>query len=322
MTGQTNVATPAPGGTPGGAPGNKRPRRRAMGRMERRRRLAGFLFTFPSLLFILGLFMVPLAMTLWMSLNDWPLLGQPEFSGFENYGNMLQDTRFWTALWFTTKFTVISTVLTFVIGFGLALLVRSGLTGARLLRTAYFLPVVIGWAVASFIWVWLFNGQVGVINPILQALGIVDQPINWLSNPNSALVALVIMTVWKVAGFAMLVFLVGLQAVPEELYDAAKVDGAGRFASLRYITVPLLRPTFVLVLVFLVTSFYLGFDQFFIMTRGGPNNSTITVVYWIFNNAFSRFELGYGAALAVVLLVLLLAINGLQFLATYRDPAR
>lgn len=318
MAGQMNVATPT---TPGGPPGGKRRPRPAVGRMERRRRLAGFLFTLPSLLFILGLFMVPLAMTLWMSLNDWPLLGQPEFSGAENYRNMLQDTRFWAALWFTTKFTVISTVLTFGIGFGLALVVRSRILGAKLLRTAYFLPVVIGWAVASFIWVWLFNGQVGVINPLLDALGM-NGGINWLADPNSALVAIVIMTVWKVAGFAMLVFLVGLQAVPEELYDAAKVDGAGRFASLRYITVPLLRPTFVLVLVFLVTSFYLGFDQFFIMTRGGPNNSTITVVYWIFNNAFSRFELGYGAALAVVLLVLLLAINGLQFLATYRDPAR
>lgn len=322
MTGQANVATPAAqGGPPGGPPGGGRRTRPAVGRMERRRRLAGFLFTLPSLLFILGLFMVPLAMTLWMSLNDWPLLGQPEFSGTENYRNMLQDTRFWAALWFTTKFTVVSTVLTFGIGFGLALVVRSRVLGARLLRTAYFLPVVIGWAVASFIWVWLFNGQVGAINPLLDALGM-DGGINWLANPNSALAAIVIMTVWKVAGFAMLVFLVGLQAVPEELYDAAKVDGAGRFASLRYITVPLLRPTFVLVLVFLVTSFYLGFDQFFIMTRGGPNNSTITVVYWIFNNAFSRFELGYGAALAVVLLVLLLAINGLQFLATYKDPAR
>jgi len=284
--------------------------------------LLGFLFTVPSLLFILGLFLVPLAMTLWMSLHDWPLLGVPEFSGAENYRTMLGDERFWAALWFTTKFTVISTVLTFLIGFGLALLVRSGLAGARILRTAYFLPVVVGWAVASFIWVWLFNDQVGVVNPILRGLGLGSGSVDWFATPNIALAAIVIMTVWKVAGFAMLVFLVGLQAVPEELYEAARIDGAGRFASLRYITVPLLRSTFVLVLVFLVTGFYLGFDQFFIMTRGGPNNSTITVVYWIFTNAFTGFRLGYGAALAMVLLVLLVAINGLQFLATWRDPTR
>jgi multiple sugar transport system permease protein len=280
------------------------------------------LFALPSLLFIFGLFMIPLAMTLWMSTNDWPLLGEPEFTGFENYRTMVDDERFRAAFWFTTKFTVISTVLTYLVGFGLALLVRGGLRWASLFRTAFFLPVVIGWAVASYIWVWLFNSQVGVINPVLSSVGLIDEPIGWLSDPNTALAALVTMTVWKSAGFAMLIFLVGLQAVPDELYEAAKIDGAGRLASLRYITVPLLRSTFVLVLIFLVTAFYLGFDQFYIMTRGGPSNSTITMVYWIFTNAFVGFRLGYGAALAVVLLVLLVVINGAQFLAAWRDPTR
>ena len=316
-----SVDTEAAPSAPPGA-GSGRGGRGGLSRFERRRRVAGVAFVAPALVFVLALFLVPLAMTVWMSTYDWHLLRGGEFTGLENYGRMLEDGQFWSALWFTTKFTVITTVLTFGLGFGLALLVRRSLFGVAFLRTSYFLPVVVGYAVASYIFVWLFNDQVGVVNPFLTWLGVLDRPIQWLSESNTALAALVTMTVWKVTGFAMLVLLVGLQAVPEELYEAATVDGAGKAASLRYITLPLLRPTFALVFVFLVTQFYLGFDQFFIMTQGGPRNTTITVVYWIFNNAFVGLRLGYGAALAIVLLALLILINGVQFFAIRKDPTR
>jgi multiple sugar transport system permease protein len=225
-------------------------------------------------------------------------------------------------LWFTTRFTVITTALTFLLGFGLALIVQRGFKGVAFLRSAYFMPVVIGYAVASYIWVWLFNDSVGFVNPFLTWLGVMPRPIQWLSDPDTALLALVVTTVWKVTGFAMLILLVGLQAVPEELYEAGRVDGTNRFQALIHITLPMMRSTFALVFVFLVTQFYLGFDQFFIMTQGGPRNSTITVVYWIFTNAFIGLRLGYGAALALVLLVLLVVINGVQFLAIRKDPSQ
>ena len=278
------------------------------------------LYVAPAFLFVFALFMIPLVMTVYMSMTDWHLLRGGSFAGLENYERALSDGQFRDALWFTTRFTVYSTVLTFGLGFGLALLVRTGFKGVGLLRSAYFLPVVIGYAVASYIWVWLFNDSVGFLNPFLTWLGVLDRPLQWLSDPDTALLALVVTTVWKVTGFAMLVLLVGLQAVPDSLYEAARVDGAGRMATLFHITLPLMRSTFALVFVFLVTQFYLGFDQFFIMTQGGPRNTTLTVVYWIFNNAFVGLRLGYGAALAIVLLILLILINGVQFRILRKDP--
>lgn len=291
--------------------------------MERKRRRAGALYVIPALLFVTVLFLIPLVMTVYMSMTEWHLLrGGEDFAGLVNYERMLSDTQFRSALWFTTKFTVITTALTFALGFGLALIVQRGFRGVGFLRSAYFLPVVIGYAVASYIWVWLFNDSVGFLNPFLTWLGVMPRPVQWLSDPNTALLALVATTVWKVTGFAMLILLVGLQAVPDELYEAGRVDGTSRRQALFYITLPMMRSTFALVFVFLVTQFYLGFDQFFIMTQGGPRNSTITVVYWIFNNAFVGLRLGYGAALAIILLVLLVVINGIQFLAIRKDPSQ
>jgi multiple sugar transport system permease protein len=167
--------------------------------------------------------------------------------------------------------------------------------------------------------VWLFNDSVGFMNPFLTWLGVMPRPVQWLSDANIVMWSLVITTVWKVTGFAMLILLVGLQGVPDELYEAGRVDGTSRSQALRYITIPMMRSTFALVLVFLVTQFYLSFDQFFIMTQGGPRNTTVTVVYWIFTNAFIGFRLGYGSALAIVLLILLVIINGVQFRAIRRD---
>jgi multiple sugar transport system permease protein len=297
-------------------------RRERLPPYERRRRVTGFLFVLPSVLFVMVLFFAPLVMTGWMSLHDWPLLGGSEFLGLDNYQTAASDSQFLSSVWFTTKFTVITAVLTFFIGFSLALLVRGGLPGTALFRTSYFLPVVIGYAVASFLWVWMFNDQVGMVNHVLELSGIVEEAPQWFANSGTALAGIVIMTVWKVTGFAMLVLLVGMQGVPQDLYEAARVDGATRWAEIRYVMIPLLRPTFALILVFLVTAFYLGFDQFYIMTRGGPRNSTITIVYWIFNNAFVGFRLGYGATLAILLLLALVIVNGVQLYLVRKDPTR
>jgi multiple sugar transport system permease protein len=270
------------------------------------------LFVLPSVVFVGLFFIIPLLMTVWMSLTDWPLLGSPHFIGLGNYRALTSDSTFWQSLGFTTKYTAVITPAIFLVAFGLALLVRQKVPGVGLFRTAYFLPVVIGLGTASLLWVWMFNDQVGVFDGILQGLGLVKDPVEFLADPIGALIAIVVMITWKTAGFTMLLLVVGMQAIPDEFYEAATVDGAGRWARLRYITLPLLRRTFALALVISVIGSFLAFDQFYIMTHGGPQNQTITAVYWIYNNAFTYFKMGYGAALSIVLLIILIAISVVQ----------
>jgi len=278
----------------------------------RRRQRAGLFFVLPSVAFVGLFFIVPLIITAFMSLHNWPLLGDRHFIGLGNYRTLISDTMFWDSLIFTVKYTVVITPIIVVVAFGLALLVRQHIPGVAIFRTAYFLPVVIGLSTASIIWIFMFNDQTGVFDGILQGLGLIKAPIEWLSDPTGALLSIIVMVVWKTVGSTMLFFVIGLQAIPDDLYEAAKIDGAGRWALTRYITLPLLRRIFALALVLSVIGSFLAFDQFYIMTQGGPQNSTITVVYWIYNTSFTYFKLGYGAALSLVLLVILVAISVVQ----------
>lgn len=285
--------------------------KRRPGVVERRQK-TGIWYVLPAVLFTTAFFILPLFMTVWMSLHDWPLIGTRVFSGLQNYVTMANDAQFWRALWFTTLYTLLVTPPIFILAFILALLVNQSLHGISLFRTAYFLPVVIGLGTSSLLWVWLLNDRVGVFNGVLLWLGVIDKPIVWLGELRLALSSIVVSVVWKTVGFTMILLLTGMQAISDELYHAAMVDGAGYWARLRFITAPLLRRTFALALVLSVIGSYLAFDQFFIMTRGGPQNQTITVVYWIVNNSFTYFKMGYGAALSLVLLVILLALSMLQ----------
>ncbi|NUQ03334.1 MAG: sugar ABC transporter permease [Anaerolineae bacterium] len=247
-----------------------------------------------------------------MSLHDWPLLGDHEFIGLDNYSALLSDRQFWNSLWFTTRYTLLITPVIFILAFVLALLVSLPLPGVGIYRTVYFLPVVIGLGSSSLLWVWLLHDRVGVINAILTGLGLMDRPIIWLADSSYAMTAIIMSVVWKTVGFTMILLMTGMQAIPAELYEAAKVDGANYWGRLRYIMMPLLRRTFALALILSVIGSYLGFDQFFIMTAGGPQNSTISVVYWIYKNSFTNFKLGYGASLSIVLLVILVILSIIQ----------
>ncbi|MFM7175204.1 MAG: carbohydrate ABC transporter permease [Caldilinea sp.] len=292
--------------------------RRRMGTLSQRRMVAGFLFVLPAVLFTVAMFIFPLLMTGWMSLHNWPLLGQATFLGIQNYVEMVQDSQFWASLWFTTQYTLLVTPPIFILAFLLALLVNSALRGIGIFRTIYFIPVVIGLGTSSLLWVWLLNDRVGIFNGILLDLGWIQQPVIWLVDKNLAMTAIVVSIVWKTVGFSMILLLAGMQAVPDELYQAAEVDGASYWQRLWYILLPLLRSTFALALVLSVIGSYLAFDQFYIMTRGGPQNQTITAVYWIFNNSFTYYKLGYGAALSIGLLAVLGLLSVLQ-LRVLRD---
>ena len=239
---------------------------------------AGVLFVLPSVLFTLLFFIIPLIMTVWMSLNNWSLLGGHSFTGLGNYGGLASDQQYRRSLWFTTQYTLMVTPPIFILAFILALLVNLPLRGVGFFRTAYFLPVVIGLAASSLLWVWLLNDRVGVFNAILLQLGWIQKPIVWLGTKSLAMGSIIVSIVWKTVGLTMVLLLTGMQAIPEELYQAAMVDGAGFWGQLARITLPLLRRTFALALVISVIGSYLAFDQFFILTRGGPQNQTIEAV--------------------------------------------
>jgi multiple sugar transport system permease protein len=220
---------------------------------------------------------------------------------------------FWPAVGFTLKYTVVVVVLLLALAMVMALLVQERRRGVGFFRTAYFLPVALGLASASLLFWGFYSPSIGPIDPILQGLGITDEPIRWLGTPNMALFSTVTLIVWKFAGFFMLILLVGLQSISTEVYEAARVDGATRWQTFSRITLPLLRPSIALCLIISVTGSLLAFDQFYILTQGGPDNSTTTVVMLIYREAFRRFDLGSAAALSVVVLVALLVINIAQF---------
>jgi multiple sugar transport system permease protein len=277
------------------------------------RRYIGLFFVLPAVIFTGIFFILPLIMTIFMSLHEWPLLGDSRFIGFQNYVDLFtRDTQFWNSLWFTTRYTLLVTPAIFILAFILALLVNLPLKAVGVFRTIYFLPAVIGLGTSSLLWVWLLNDRVGVINAILRGLGLIERPIIWLADTNYVMGAIIISIVWKTVGFTMVLLLTGMQAIPAELYEAAKVDGANYWDRLRFIMLPLLRRTFALALILSVIGSYLAFDQFYIMTAGGPQNQTITVVYWIYKNSFTNFKLGYGASMSIVLLGILVVLSIVQ----------
>ena len=267
----------------------------------------------PTAAFVTVFFIIPLAMTFFMSLHDWPLFGERSFIGFNNYTELGSDRQYLKSLNFTFRYTLFVTPPIFILGFILASLVRHSIRFIGLFRTIFFLPVVIGLGVSSLLWVWLLDDRVGIFNKLLLDFNLVPKAQLFLGKPNTAMNVIILSVVWKTVGFTMILLLAGLQAIPDELYESAEVDGAGYFRKLFYITQPLMRRTIALALILSVIGSVLSFDQFYIMTRGGPRNSTISIVFWIFNNSFTYFKMGYGAAMSIVLLGILVALSGTQF---------
>jgi multiple sugar transport system permease protein len=283
------------------------PRRRSP--LTRARGRAGILLVSPAVVLVLVFFVVPLVLVAWMSLHNWPLLGTPRFIGGANYGEMISDDTFRASLWFTTKYTLIVTPIQLALGYLLASMVRGRLPGVRVFRTIYFLPVVVGFAAGAYVFYVMMQPQVGVVDAILGGLGLVDPSTGWLTNPSLALVVVIVLVTWKTVGTAMILFMVAMQGVSQELYEAAEVDGAGWWRKEVSITLPLVRRTTALVLILTVTGSFLAFDQFFILTQGGPNSATLTTVLWIYTNAFVRYRLGYSATLCVVVLAILIVLS-------------
>jgi len=289
------------------------PQRQLAGRKRRRRsQWRGLFYIAPAMALVIVFFVMPVLFTGWMSLHNWPLMGAQRWIGFANYTRMFNDSRFMAALNFTAYYTVIVTIAIFAVAFPLAIFVEKERRFVSTYRTIIFLPVVVGLATASLLWVWLANVDSGFFGPALRALGFVERSPNIMASFDTAFATIVVMVVWKIAGFTMIILLTGLQAIPTELTEAARIDGAGRWQRFRHLTLPLMRKTIALALIVSVTGSILAFDQFYIMTSGGPQNKMISVVYYIFNQSFVSFNLGYGAALSIALLAILVAISIVQ----------
>lgn len=282
----------------------------------------GWAYAAPTAVVVGLLFLAPLVLVIWMSLNHWPLLGSPEFNAPDNYTKITDDPLFLDAVWFTLKYTAIITVLLSGFALGLALLVQEARPGVGFFRTAFFLPGAVGFATASLLFYGFYSNEFGPLDTILRDLHITDEPVNWIGTPNMALFSTIALVMWRFAGFNMLILLTGLQAIPLEVYEAARVDGANRWHAFRHITLPLLRPTIALMLILSITGSLLAFDQFFLLTNGGPDNSTTSIVILVYRTAFLRFDLGGAAALSVALLVVLVALNAVQLRVLRRDNSK
>ena len=280
----------------------------------RRRRLIGALYATPTALVVLLFFVVPLLLVARMSASDWTLLaGDRGINLPRNYGVLPSNPLFWPAVEFTVRYTIIVTVLLIGLGLLMALLVQESSRWVGLLRTVFLLPLAVGLAAAALLFWGFYSPQIGPLNPLLQSAGLIQQPIQFLGTPTNALLSTVFLIVWKFAGFYMLILLVGLQQIPHDVYESAAIDGAGRWQTFRHITLPLLKPALALSLILCVTGSLLAFDQFYILTRGGPDNSTVTIVQLIYREAFVRSNLGVAAALSLILLAALLVLNTLWF---------
>ncbi|WP_315096401.1 sugar ABC transporter permease [uncultured Cellulomonas sp.] len=275
-------------------------------------RLRGWAYASPTALFVLVLFVVPLALVFRMSASEWPLLSGDQGINFpDNYVKAVSNRFFVDSVVFTLKYTALATILLIALGLGLAMLVQESTRWKGLLRTSFLVPSALGLASASLLFYVLYSPLAGPLAPFMERMGW-----SFLGSPDAALGSTLFLIVWRYAGFYMLLMLVGLQSIPGDIYEAARMDGASRWHTFSKITIPLLRPTLALTTILCVTGSLLAFEQFYILTKGGPDNSTITVVQLIYSVAFQgQNDLGVAAAISVLVLAALVVINVVQLRA-------
>jgi multiple sugar transport system permease protein len=275
---------------------------------HRRGKWLGLLYLAPALAFVLIFTAYPLVQMLWMSLHDWSILTPAKWVSFGNFIKAYNDSQFWRSLGFTLKYTLLITPILMIGGYLIALLTARNTLLRTFTRAVVFVPVVIGLGVSSLLWYWLFSYDFGLINRGLVDLGIIEKPVVWFGeDAGRALWAVIISIVWKVLGFGMLLFVAAIQAIPEEVNEAALVDGASYWQRVTRIVLPLTARTILLVTLFSVIGSLLAFDQFYLMTAGQPFNRTATSVLWIYLNSFPYLKLGYGAALSIIIALIVLA---------------
>jgi multiple sugar transport system permease protein len=284
--------------------------------LERGHARAGWLFIAPALVLIAVFFFLPVAAAFLLGFTDFDIyaIGDPasaRFVGLRNYAALLRDPLFWTALRNTVYFALVGGPLTVAVSLGAALLVNARLVRFKtFFRTVYFVPFVTTLVAVAIVWRYLYHPSYGLLNYVLGAFGI--DPVNWLGDPRWAMPAIILLAVWKNFGYNMLIFIAGLQSIPEELYEAAHLDGAGAGRRFWHITVPMLAPTFLFVGVITMIGYFQLFAEPYVMTQGGPLKSTTSLVLYMYEEGFRWWRMGFAAAIAFVLFVIILAWTAVQ----------
>lgn len=275
-----------------------------------------YAFLLPGLLLYVLWMLYPLVYELYISFFEWNIMPGQEstFIGLANYQNAFDDSTFWLALRNTAQYTFITVIGQVLLGLGVAVLVHRVTTAKRLFRAIYYLPVVTSWVVVSFLFEFIFSSHPGgLINYLLvSVLHVLPEPVSWLGETGSAWIAIYTLGIWKGVGWAMVIFLAALQGIPDELYEAAAIDGSGLWQQFRHITLPLIRPTTLFVVVMLIIGGFNVFLSVFLITGGGPLHRTEVMLSYMYNRAFDRLMFGYGAALSYILAAIIVVVSFVQ----------
>jgi multiple sugar transport system permease protein len=285
-------------------------------------RLAPYALVSPALLAVLGFFVVPVLAALALSFTDFDIYGVADLDnvrivGLDNYVRLLHTPRFWNALTNTAVFVFVGAPISIAVSLGMAMLLHSKLVRWRgWFRTALFAPVVTTVVAVAVIWRYVLHTRYGFLNAFLDNLGL--HRVDWLGDPRWAMPAIILFAVWKNFGYNMIIFLAALQSIPEDQYEAARIDGADGLAQFRYITLPALSPIMLLVTVLTMVGYFQLFAEPYVMTRGGPNQSTMSVLYLMFEEGFQWWNLGFASAVAFTLFAILLAGTAVQLYLAQR----
>ena len=271
-----------------------------------------YLYILPNMILFMVFMIIPVFMALYYSFMDWKGIGVPVFTGLENYQWLFTDDTFWKSLWNTAYYTLATVPFIMVLALFLAMLLNMALPLKGVFRAAIYLPAVVSTVVVGMIFTWLFQDQVGLINYLLNLLGI--ESIQWANDPKFAMIMLVAATIWQRTGYNMVIYLAGLQGISQEYYEAAIVDGASNWQRFRYLTLPLLKTTHVFVMITCIIHSFRSFDLVYTMTKGGPLNSTKTMVMYIYELAFTRSQFGRASAAGVALFTIMVVLTAVRFM--------
>jgi multiple sugar transport system permease protein len=285
-------------------------RRRWLSTQAARRTLLGYLFISPFILGFLLFFIVPALTAAWLTLYDWNMILKPVFIGLGNFRKVIKDPLFYQSLKVTAAYAFLSVPLSLVFSFLIALLMNVRVRGIAVFRTIYYIPSIVPSVANAVLWSFVLSTEFGLLNAFLNLLGL--PKVMWLQDPRCALPALILMSMWGLGG-SMVIYLAGLQGIPEVLYEAAEIDGAGRWGKMRHVTIPLISPVIFFNLVMGIIGSFQAFTAGFLMTAGGPQNATLFYVLYTYRNGMQYFDMGYASLLAWILFFIIMGMTLLVF---------
>ncbi|WP_308637563.1 carbohydrate ABC transporter permease [Paenibacillus silvisoli] len=291
----------------------------SIGKLNRHQARTAYLFITPTMLLFLAFTIVPVVMALYLSFTNYDVVSRMDFVGIDNYKRLIDDALFWQTFKNVCYYAVIFIPLNILISLLLALLLNFKRFGVKLFRTMNYLPTLTSAVAAATVWIWLLHPEFGLINNLLSYFGVIGPA--WLAQTETAMFSIIMVTLWQSVGSNMVIYIAGLQGVPDYLYESAKLDGATALDRFRYITWPQLRPTTFLVSTMSIIGALQLFDQAFVLTQGGPGNVTKTPVYLIYQQGFNQLQMGYASAQAFILAIAILIFSFINMRATKSEES-